>query len=88
MDADLPSRRSDNSVDEAAFELEELEMGSVRGGASRKATKEAEEKSCLRSEKIMQCGFEWRSHIVVLSACNSAKGYVSKVGIVTTIIDS
>jgi CHAT domain-containing protein len=39
----------------------------------------AAEKAYLWSEKIMQCGFEWRSHMVVLSACDSAKGYVSNI---------
>lgn len=44
--------------------------------AKKDADNLAKENLFLRSEKIMQCGFEWRSKMAVLSACNSAKGYI------------
>ena len=53
--------------------------------ATQKAKEEAEveagKQSYLHSERIMQRGSEWRCFMVVLSACNSAKGYVSDINI-------
>lgn len=50
------------------------------GGVIKRRLRAASEESTemLSSEGIIGCGFEWRSYMVVLSACNSAKG---KVGV-------
>jgi len=39
------------------------------------------EDDILKSENISGCGFEWRAHMVVLSACDTAKGKIMAEGV-------
>lgn len=43
---------------------------------SRDGGSTSKDSDMLSSESIIGCGFDWRAFLVVLSACNSAKGKV------------
>lgn len=80
---------SKDELDEAMLDcpLEMLGVGCVRSGSTSKSKEEDQSEEhletdrlghgILRSENIVKLGFEWRSRMVVLSACNTAKGRVS-----------
>jgi len=40
-----------------------------------------DEDDTLKSENISRCGFKWRAHMVVLSACDSARGKIMAEGV-------
>ncbi len=64
-----------------------LGIGCVRGGSTSVLTKDKcisekdKRAGILWFENVVKLGFEWRSHMVVLSACNTAKGCVSTSGL-------
>ncbi len=68
----------DQTFDDTLSKFEMLGVGCVRGGST--SEKKDKEGGILRSENIVKLGFEWRSCMVVLSACNTAKGCVSTCG--------
>ncbi|CAK9231000.1 unnamed protein product [Sphagnum troendelagicum] len=68
----------DQTFDDTLSKFEMLGVGCVRGGSTSELTKKDKEGGILRSENIVRLGFEWRSRMVVLSACNTAKGCVLK----------
>jgi hypothetical protein len=66
------------TFDDTLHKFEMLGVGCVRGGMEHQCiTKKDKRTGILRSENIVKLGFEWRSRMVVLSACNTAKGCVS-----------
>lgn len=82
-------RLENDELEEVIFDgtlhkFEMLGVGCVRGGSISELmeheciTEEDRKSGKLRSENIVKLGFEWRSRMVVLSACNTAKGYVLK----------
>lgn len=72
------------SYDHTRHKFEMLGAGCVRSGSTKEVQKKKLEKDAregiLRSENILKLGFG-RSRMVVLSACNTAKGVVSNSGI-------
>jgi hypothetical protein len=70
----------DQTLDDTPSKFEMLGVGCVRGGSTSELTQKDKEGGILRSENVVKLGFEWRSHMVVLSACNTAKGCVSTCG--------
>jgi hypothetical protein len=80
VESDEPEEEAFN---ETLHKFEMLGIGCVRGGSTSlltedKCISEKDKKAgILRSENVVKLGFEWRSRMVVLSACNTAKGCVS-----------
>jgi hypothetical protein len=60
------------TFDDTLHKFEMLGVGCVRGGMEHQCiTKKDKRTGILRSENIVKLGFEWRSRMVVLSACNN-----------------
>ncbi|CAM6021203.1 unnamed protein product [Sphagnum balticum] len=72
----------EEAFDETLHKFEMLGIGCARGGSTSvltegKCISEKDKKvGLLRSENVVKLGFEWQSCMVVLSACNTAKGCV------------
>jgi len=76
VESDEPEEEAFN---ETLHKFEMLGIGCVRGGSTSvltedKCISEKDKKAgILRSENVAKLGFEWRSRMVVLSACNTAQ---------------
>jgi len=55
------------------------EVGGVRTGFVVPLSKLAPD--ILKSENISGCGFQWKAHMVVLSACDTARGQITSEGV-------
>ncbi|CAK9271492.1 unnamed protein product [Sphagnum jensenii] len=55
------------------------EVGGVRTGIVVPLSKLAPD--ILKSENISGCGFQWKAHMVVLSACDTARGQITSEGV-------
>ncbi|CAK9867312.1 unnamed protein product, partial [Sphagnum jensenii] len=55
------------------------EVGGIRTGIVVPISKHAPH--ILKSENISGCGFQWEAHMVVLSACDSARGQITGEGV-------
>ncbi|CAK9879775.1 unnamed protein product [Sphagnum jensenii] len=54
------------------------ELGGMRGGVVVPISRDS---GTMKSENISGCGFEWRSHIVTLSGCESYNGEIKAEGV-------
>ncbi|KAH8948285.1 hypothetical protein BDL97_11G086900 [Sphagnum fallax] len=62
-------------------EATEMSHGEV-GGISRSCRRRiGRYERTLKSEDISGCGFEWRAHMVVLSACDTSRGEITAEGV-------
>ncbi|CAK9271496.1 unnamed protein product [Sphagnum jensenii] len=66
------------NVNEEAQISSHGELGGVRTGNVVPLSKHAR---LLKSENISGCGFKWKAHMVVLSACDTAKGQITSEGV-------
>jgi hypothetical protein len=55
------------------------EVGGIRTGIVVPISKHAPD--ILKSENISGCGFQWETHMVVLSACDTARGQITGEGV-------
>jgi len=55
------------------------EVGGIRTGVVVPISKDAPD--TLKAENISGCGFQWRAHMVVLSACDTARGQITGEGV-------
>jgi CHAT domain-containing protein len=55
--------------------------GETQGRHNKVPVPLSEDANLLKSENISGCGFKWRAHMVVLSACDTAKGKIMAEGV-------
>jgi len=61
-----------------ATEMSHGEVGGIRRSCQRRIGRYGR---TLKSEDISGCGFEWRAHMVVLSACDTSRGEITAEGV-------
>jgi hypothetical protein len=55
------------------------EVGGIRTGFVVRISEDAPD--ILKAENISGCGFQWKAHMVVLSACDTARGQITGEGV-------